>query len=294
MVIIANKSGKLGNRLIVFAHFIAYALENNAKIINPAFDEYAGFFRTTRQDLFCRYPLQRSFILGGERGRRLLYYFTYYLTRIVVRTRAVGSQIETIVIDWEDKYSLDSAEFVELGKRKRLVLAQGWQFRAKSCFVKHAEQIREFFRPAEAHENKLAEMLKRIRKECDVLIGVHIRLGDYRSFKGGKYFFEVDKYITLMRQAEELFGDGRVGFLVCSNERQDSEKFRDLRVFFGTGQPLEDMYGLAGCDFIMGPPSTFSIWASFYGEVPLYQFEDVNRRLAREDFEYSLHKCAIT
>ena len=33
---------------------------------------------------------------------------------------------------------------------------------------------------------------------------------------------------------------------------------------------LVDMYALAGCDLIVGPDSTFSHWASFYGNVPIH------------------------
>jgi hypothetical protein len=33
------------------------------------------------------------------------------------------------------------------------------------------------------------------------------------------------------------------------------------------------MYVLAACDLILGPPSTFSIWASYYGQVPLMQLD---------------------
>jgi len=29
------------------------------------------------------------------------------------------------------------------------------------------------------------------------------------------------------------------------------------------------MYGFARCDYLIGPPSTFTMWASFYGQVPL-------------------------
>jgi hypothetical protein len=97
-----------------------------------------------------------------------------------------------------------------------------------------------------------------------------------------------------MWQVNCLFGNRKVGFLVCSNEKHEPQKFSGLRVFLGTGQPIEDMYGLAGCDYIMGPPSTYSMWASFYGEVPLYQFEDANRKISIEDFSYSLDRCAVT
>jgi hypothetical protein len=280
--------------MIVFAHFIACALEHNVKIANPAFDEYAGYFQSTRQDILCRYPLRRSILRGGESLRRLLYYFTYYLTRVIVRGRLNNQLIETIILGWEDEYKLDGAEFVKLLERKRLIIAQGWKFRGTSYFAKHADSIRDYFRPLDRHEKAVAEMLGRVRKECDVVVGVHIRLGDYSNFKGGKYFFDVEKYMALMRQVNSLFDNRKVGFLVCSNEQHDPQKFSGLRVFYGTGQPLEDMYGLAGCDYIMGPPSTFSMWASFYGEVPLYQLEDADRKVSIEDFSYSLDRCAVT
>ena len=32
---------------------------------------------------------------------------------------------------------------------------------------------------------------------------------------------------------------------------------------------ITDLYCMASCDGIIGPPSTFSQWASFYGKVPL-------------------------
>jgi hypothetical protein len=294
MIIIANKAGKLGNRMIVFAHFIACALEHNVKIVNPAFDEYAGYFQSTKHDILCRYPFQHSLLVGGEKLRRLLFYFTYYLTRIIVRGRLNNQLIEAIALDWEDECRLDGAEFVKLLKRKRLIFAQGWKFRGISYFTKHADSIREYFKPLDEYGKAVAELLGGVRRECDVVVGVHIRLGDYSLFKGGKYFFNIEKYIALMKQVDSLFGNRKVGFLVCSNEKHEPQKFSGLRVFFGTGQPLEDMYGLAGCDYIMGPPSTFSMWASFYGEVPLYQFEDADRKVSIEDFSYSLDRCAVT
>jgi hypothetical protein len=37
---------------------------------------------------------------------------------------------------------------------------------------------------------------------------------------------------------------------------------------------VEDLYAFAGCDLLVGPPSTFTAWAAFYGEVPLLHVED--------------------
>ena len=66
-----------------------------------------------------------------------------------------------------------------------------------------------------------------------------------------------------------------MAFLICSDEPQHGGDFARMNVHFGTGHAIEDLYALARCDYLIGPPSTFSAWASFYGKVPLYFIEDV-------------------
>ena len=66
------------------------------------------------------------------------------------------------------------------------------------------------------------------------------------------------------------FPGRKVAFLVCSDERQDPAVFAGLNVTFSDNSAVVDMYALAGCNFIVGPSSSFSQWASFYGNVPLH------------------------
>ncbi|HEV2761361.1 MAG TPA: hypothetical protein VGV38_00100, partial [Pyrinomonadaceae bacterium] len=88
----------------------------------------------------------------------------------------------------------------------------------------------------------------------------------------------------LMRQAESLFPGRRVSFLVCSNAEHVGGAFEGFRHTRGTGHLVEDLYALAGCDYLVGPPSTFTMWASLYGGVPLCMVEDPRRALRLEDF----------
>jgi hypothetical protein len=53
----------------------------------------------------------------------------------------------------------------------------------------------------------------------------------------------------------------------------------------GTGHLIEDLYSLAQCDFLAGPPSTFTLWASFYGKVPLYMAKDIHKVPSLSDFQ---------
>jgi hypothetical protein len=58
-------------------------------------------------------------------------------------------------------------------------------------------------------------------------------------------------------------------------------------VGFGAGSPVGDLYALAQCDYIFGPVSTFSQWASFYGNKPLLHLENHEAQVEREQFRVS-------
>jgi hypothetical protein len=117
-----------------------------------------------------------------------------------------------------------------------------------------------------------------------VLIGVHVRRGDYEQFVGGRYFYSLEQYAAVMDRVRALFPDQAVAFWVCSNESLSPDSFPGLAVFAGLGGIMEDLYALARCDYVIGPPSTFSAWASFYGQVPLYSIRDVTHQPTRADF----------
>jgi hypothetical protein len=283
MIVIAAKYGQLGNRLFVFAHFIAFAMERGQKVANLSFEEYAGFFQATKDDLFCRYPGKPS-PLKARALRGLLYGLVYRLTNSLGYRNWKSRLWGVVRIDEDEYYDLSSESFVSLAESKKFILTQGWMFRDKANFFKHADAIRLFFRPVEEVQNSFDALIERARDACDVLVGVHIRQGDYRNFMEGKYFYEADEYIRLMKKIEQLFGGKRVRFLVCSNTDLDRKIFEGLDFTFGSGQVVEDMYSLARCDYIAGPPSTYTLWASFYSKVPLYMVEDPARGVAIEDF----------
>src|SRR5438132_12393156 len=73
MIVIADKPGQLGNMLLLFSHFIGRAIESGFTVSNPAFDDYAECFPTTKGDLLCRFPAQQSRVAGSPFLRGLLY-----------------------------------------------------------------------------------------------------------------------------------------------------------------------------------------------------------------------------
>jgi hypothetical protein len=58
-------------------------------------------------------------------------------------------------------------------------------------------------------------------------------------------------------------------------------------VEIGSGPPVNDLWTLSKCDFVFGPPSTFSQWASFYGKVPLLHLRGNDDRIEVEKFRIS-------
>ena len=55
-------------------------------------------------------------------------------------------------------------------------------------------------------------------------------------------------------------------------------------MYLSKGSGIEDLQLLSQCDYLMGVKSTFSLWASFYRDIPLYWIMDANKTLENNDF----------
>ncbi|RUR80144.1 alpha-1,2-fucosyltransferase [Chlorogloeopsis fritschii PCC 9212] len=282
MLVISAKSGQLGNRLLLFANFIAFALENNLIVINPAFEDYAAFFEGTSRDVLCCYPTPQFSVFGNKLLRNLYYKVNRYL---------VDSKYFRVIDVKRDKpFNWSTFNLVEKLQPGKLTFFQGWLFR-DGWFVaevdklrKHKEAIRTYFQPLKKYQVNISKLISVVRQETDIVIGIHIRHGDYRQHQDSRYFFEVEQYVKVMESAQALFPNQKVTFLICSNEQQPHHHFQKLSYVFGNNHIIEDLYSLAECDYIIGPPSSYTMWASFYGERPLYMIRDVNKNIDIKDF----------
>lgn len=259
MVIVASKYGRLANRVFTFAHLAASAREHGYEVWNPAFDEYAEFFPATAGDVLCRFPARRS---------RLAHPWLRHAAYMTVRKLAgasarLGGPLPVVRIHGEEELDIGAPTFVERARRGPL-LVQGWLFRDHASLRRHGDEIRRFLTPRPEHLERADAVAARARDGADVLVGVHVRRGDYRTWQGGRYYWEAPTYAAVMERVADLFPGRRVAFLVSSDEPVEG-----LRGARGTGDPLDDLYALARCDYLLGPPSTYSAWASFYGGVPL-------------------------
>jgi hypothetical protein len=282
VIALVDKPGQLGNRLLRFAQFIAYAIEHDVTVADLSLGDYASHFPTLSANALCAFPGPRRSVALPLGPRTALYRAGYYAAGAMARTRPTLPGTRLVRLDWHEFYDLD-ADPLEL-HRRRLVLAQGWLFRAQLGVESHGEKIRRFLTPHAHVLGTARDAVARARSHCDVLVGLHVRHGDYRDFQGGRYYYALERYASIALDAAALFSPARVGFLVCSDERYAPDQFPGLEVSMGPGDALGDLYALSACDYLVGPPSTFTAWASFYGRVPLCQLSGANQRFELDDF----------
>ncbi len=274
VLIISLKPGQLGNRLEIFARIIAYARENNLTVINPSFDEYALFFKYTSTSLHCRYPHKKS-LFAFLWLRKVVYLSHFYAARITTLFHLHNSLFSCINLSLSQRYDL-----VETGlPNSHFIWLHGWKFRVKDLCHKHKDEIRDYFTPKDIYTKNIEKHFSSLSLGYDLVIGIHIRLGDYKYFQDGKYYYAPEEYRSFMEQISLLFPRKNVRFLICSNTNQTVDTFNNFNIFFGSGHLIEDLYLLARCDYIFGPPSTFTKWASFYGNVPLGVIENRSQKL---------------
>lgn len=291
MILIGKRSGQLGNRLFAFAHIIANAIEYSYEVQNPSFYGYSHYFAGTSDDFFCRFPTRRSSLL--PRSLQIVLYRIINKVIIPLTVIPLFAKIFNLAAidvpgktDCGDFTDMNNPEYVKLARSNtRVIIKDAWHFRDFRNVEAHADQLRLFFAPVEPHAAAITELITRARSGCELLVGIHIRQGDYRRWQAGKYYFTTPEYAELMHHIVKLFSGRKVKFLICSNEIQDEQYFDGFDYLMGNHHQLEDMYAFARCDYLAGPPSTYTGWASFYGTVPLYTINDLNTGFSIEDFK---------
>ena len=284
MIVVVQSIGQIGNRLTQFSHLIAFARDHHVRIANPAFSLYSEFFEHTQHDLLCRYKSQSTSWVGKS-----LQFACYYAIRLAASLRLLKLIPNSCWIDhhWQaDDYDLGSAQFIEATKKYKFVFLTGsYRHRYWSNYEAQIEAIREHFRIIPEIRERIARHFAPVRQSGDVVVGVHIRLGDNFTDPVRIDAFSAEAYVAVMWKIHELFPQQRVVFLVCSNQKQDEKLFDGLKVFRGPGPFIEDMYILAECDYIVGAgQSSFTRWASLMGQKPLYPLLQPDRTISLADF----------
>ena len=241
MIVVVRPSGNHSNRLFQAVHTEAFALERNSKYYNP-----------TMYDLTKYYDIK-----------------SFTLNKLIVCVFRRLSILNLRVHDFTEAYfELHSPNFEVLNKR--LVFISGWFFFHKELTSKYRFYFRKKYSLTSSiiqnnlNDNKynLNEIDHKINN-YEKVIGIHIRRGDYKEWGDGLYYFEDAVYQSVIEKMQIFFGNKKVLFILFSNETIDFE-FSD-NMILSNNEWFVDHYIMGRCDYLIGPPSTFTLWASYIG-----------------------------
>lgn len=267
MIIIKDKPGQLCNRLWAFTPFISDALESNHKVIILHFYDYYKYFENLK-------------IYKNIRFVKNVESLTFYNIIFKILNRIP----ESILLRFGVSYNCRSIGN-EINLKNKYIFINSWTQIKPNKLLKLAE-IQKLFLPKIRYKNKVDNFIFDKRKSFDLIIGVHIRRGDYKKYRNGRYFYTDSNYLNFLFQiTKEFEHNKKIAFLLCSNEKINLEVYRNFSIFqVPNANLIEDLYALSKCDYIMGPQSTYSMWASFYGQKPLLFLKKTNSVVKIKEF----------
>ncbi len=165
---------------------------------------------------------------------------------------------------------------------------KGWSTRSDNRYLSQTKkELQRIFRPKDEIMNKAEGLVSEMKRYADMVIGIHIRRGDYATWNDGRFFYELEDYHRFMCRIQRLYCDKRVAFFISSNENFSLNIFKGCECRRFVNEPsgaILDLYTLSVCDRIIGPFSSYSRWASFIGEVPLCFLEEKNQQFTENSF----------
>ena len=289
MLIPSEKPGQLANRLTILSHFIAFSMEYDVTVMLHLLDEYTYFFEGPQKGLKIKGIKISHCIDAFKLTRTLLFYFFEKLSRFMRKSGLSNLPfIKTIYVKTDaTEFIMNSTQNLPELTSKKLFFLSGWSFRTKNLMEKHRDFIINYFKPLKIYRDSAENVILPLKNKFKTVVGIHIRRGDYKNFLYGKYFYEFETYKNAMENIAEIFGHDSTAFVICSNEDIDLDFFSGLNVVKGPGHFVADLHSLSLCNYIAGPPSTFSMWASFYGNKPLWQIENTEHTPRVESFRVS-------
>ena len=258
MIILYNGYCGHSNRLFQNLHFEAFCYDNNIEYVNPSFFDLSEFYVSP----VASKKVYISKFLRAKPIRLLLKFVSFKNIKSFNHESAINKKI-----------------LLECSKNNNCYV-DGWGFRAQDLTAKY----QDLFAKRYALKDK---SLTKINRETTAIVGVHIRRGDYITWMGGKYYFDDNIYKKNIRNLEDKVSENfnkKCVFIVFSN---DATEFDDnANTFVSKNDWYIDHFLMGMCDYLIGPPSTFTLWASYIGKTKYYHIRDDSGDIDINKFEY--------
>ena len=260
MRIICDAPGQTCNRLWTYVASVAQCIAERKKMMIIFYDWTIEDFPSLLHAEFIYYPLWQPWFLKLPKGWGWYKHLTWKVTHNKT---------------WEKIF-------------KFFGCTKGWQTRTDTRYLAQTlPELKRIFRPKDEIMNKAERLIGEMKQKSDIVVGVHIRRGDYATWNDGRFFYELEEYHQFMLRIKQLYKNKKVSFFISSNEDFSLDIFTDCECRRFGKEPsgaILDLYTLSLCDRIIGPFSTYSRWASFIGEVPLCFLETKDQHFSEASF----------
>lgn len=267
-MIFARDKSQMCNNLLQYAHVYAWGREHGRKVISMRFSYKYQYFKICHTDMtgFGWYLLAK------------------YLAALKLLPTASFKRRDC------DKEALERKML-----RHRHIVVSGWFVRYYDLFLKYRDEICDLFTLDEQYTTPIkvkmqeAENISHLTSYISHLrLGVHIRRGDYAEWRDGQFYFDNAVYVAHINRFAEMFPDKKIHVYLSTNDKEVSEtdfqqRCPQVEVHHLQGSAPEDLFMLSECDYLIGPPSTFSLVAAMYRDIPLYRMDTADASQMTEE-----------
>lgn len=257
-MIFARDKSQMCNNLLQFAHVYAWAREHNRSVMSMRFSYKYPYFKITHSK-YASFPM---------------YLFAKYMAALKLLPTASFKH---------DDCDYDALEQMML--RHKNIVVSGWFVRYYDLFLKYRSEICDIFSINESICDPVREQMQECEEDGDNILrlGVHIRRGDYAKWKGGIYCYSDERYAKFISAFARLFPQKDIHVYLSTNDPAvTEEKYaaltsadskEDLQIHNLHGSAAGDLFMLSECDYVIGPPSTFSLVGTMYRDIPLCRMD---------------------
>ena len=253
----ARDKSQMCNNLLQYAHVYAWGREHGRKVISMRFSYKYQYFK------ICHTSLTG---------------FGWYL---LAKYLAALRLLPTASFKYDD---CDREALERKMLRHRHIVVSGWHARWYDLFLKYRDEITDLFTLDSQYTDPVKAKMQKVEQGSTgsiVRLGVHIRRGDYRIFHDGKYLYDDEVYQRHIRRFMMLHPGKAIHVYIATNdpevkESSYQEQCLGAHVHCLGGSSPEDLFMLSECDYLIGPPSTYSLVAAMYRDIPLYRMDETD------------------
>lgn len=257
-MIFARDKSQMCNNLLQYAHVYAWGRAHGRKVISMRFSYKYQYFHICHTNLTG---------------------FGWYL---LAKYAAALRLLPTASFKSSD---CDQKALEQKMLRHKHIVVSGWNVRFYEHFLTYRDEICQLFKIDEQYTHPVEEAMKVAEADKKgVRLGVHIRRGDYAQWQYGKYCFDDDTYARLINRFAALHEGETIHVYLSTNDPEvHAETYQKLcpkvKIHLLQGNAPSDLYMLSACDYVIGPPSTFSLVAAMYRDIPLYRMDSGDETL---------------